>query len=116
MVQACALPEQETGTVTNALVKDLVRVWCFTFRVLGFSIRKTRITALYQQSDGLVERFMHTLRAQLVLTTSQEKKDWDFQLQFVLMACSGVVQESMGCTPSLLMLGRELKTPPQRAY
>ena len=32
------------------------------------------------------------------------------------MACRSAVQESTGCTPALLMLGRELRTPPELAY
>jgi len=86
--EAYALTDQEAWTVANALVDGLVsrfgvpstlhsdqgrnfesRVFAQMCEWLG--IRKTRTTRLHPQSDGLVERFMRTLSAQLYRTTSQ---------------------------------------------
>ena len=79
-------------------------------------INKTRTTPLHPQSDGLVERFNWTLIQQLAIVTAKHQRDWDKRLPLVLMACLSAVQESTACTPSLLMLGRELCTPPAMAF
>lgn len=131
--EAYAMPDQEAETVVEALVQGMFshfgtpselhsdqgrnfesRVFAAMCNRLG--IRKTRTTPLHPQSDGLVERFMRTLGAQLALTTAQDQSDWDLQLPLVLLACRTAVQESTGCTPALLMLGRELRTPPELTY
>lgn len=79
-------------------------------------ITKTRTTPLYPQSDGLVERFNRTLAGQLFLMTSKHQLDWDLHLPLVLMSCRSAVQDSTSCTPALLMLGKELRTPAQLAF
>ena len=131
--EAYALPDQEAETVADKLIEELfsrfgtpsvlhsdqgrnfesrlVREMC---RILG--IHKTRTSPLHPQSDGLAERFMRTLGAQLALITARHQKDWDVQLPLVLMACRSAVQETTGCTPSLLWLGREIRTPAALAF
>ena len=79
-------------------------------------IQKTRTTPLRPQSDGLVERLHRTLGQQLVILTSVQQRDWDEHLPLVLMACRSAVQESTTCSPALLMLGRELRTPAELAF
>ena len=79
-------------------------------------VKKTRTTPLHPQSDSLVERFNKTLAQQLAIVTAQHQKDWDTHLPLVLMACRSAVQDSTGCSPALLMLGRELRTPAEMAF
>lgn len=62
------------------------------------------------------KKCMRTLGAQRALSMARDQKDWDVQLPLVLLACRSAVQESTGCTPALLMLGRELWTPAELAY
>ena len=90
------------------------RVFSAMWERLG--IHKTRTTPQRPQSDGLVERFHRTMGQQLAILTSQHQRDWDNYLPLVLMACRTAVQESTSCTPSLLMLGRELRTPAELAF
>lgn len=75
-------------------------------------MQKTCTTPLHPQSDGLVERFNRTLDQQLAILTADHQRDWDTHLPFILMAYRSAVQDSTLCTPALLMLGRELRTPP----
>ena len=79
-------------------------------------ITKTRTAPLHPQSDGLVERFNRTLGQQLSILTTTHQRDWDMHLPLVLMACRTAVQDSTSCTPSLLMLGRELRTLAELAF
>lgn len=64
----------------------------------------------------MVERVNRNLGAQLALVVAKDQKDWDLQLPLVLMACRSATQETTECTPALLMLGREVRTPPTLAY
>lgn len=57
-----------------------------------------------------------TLGAQLALVESKDHKDRDLQLPLVQMACCSATQETTGCTPALLMFGRELRTLTALAY
>lgn len=50
------------------------------------------------------------------MLTSNHQLDWDMHLPLVLMACRTAIQESSACTPALLMLGRELRTPAELAF
>ena len=131
--EAVAIPYQEAATVCEVLIEGMfsrfgvptelhsdqgrnfeAKLFMEMCKQLG--IHKTRTTPLHPQSDGLVERFNRTLGALLVLVVAKDQKDWDLQLPLVFMACSSVTQETTGCTPALLMLGRELRTPPTLAY
>uniref|UniRef100_A0AAV2LIB8 Integrase catalytic domain-containing protein n=1 Tax=Knipowitschia caucasica TaxID=637954 RepID=A0AAV2LIB8_KNICA len=78
--------------------------------------QKTRTTPLHPQSDGLVERFNRTLAKQLAIITAEHQRDWDMHLPLVLLAYRSSVQESTACTPALLMLGRELRTPREMCF
>ena len=61
-------------------------------------IDKTRTTAFYQGSDGLVERMNRTLENMLSMFVSEHQRDWDHYIQFL-------------SSPNLLMLGREVFLP-----
>uniref|UniRef100_A0A8C7Y7T2 Gypsy retrotransposon integrase-like protein 1 n=1 Tax=Oryzias sinensis TaxID=183150 RepID=A0A8C7Y7T2_9TELE len=131
--EAYALPDQEAEMVVDALLGGMIsrfgvpefihsdqgrnfesRVFALMCDRLG--AHKTRTTPLQPQSDGLVERSHRTLGQQLAIITSKHQKDWDDHLPMVLMACRSAVQESTSCTPALLMLGRELRTPAMMAF
>lgn len=131
--EAYAIPDQEAETVADALVGGLIsrfgvpdiihsdqgrnfesRVFSVMCSRLG--IQKTRTTPLRPQSDGLVERLHRTLGQQLAILTAEHQRDWDEHLPLVLMACRSAVQDSTACTPSLLMLGRELRTPADLSF
>ena len=78
-------------------------------KLLGVS--KTRTTPYHPQSDGLVERFNHTLLNMLSIAAQDQECDWDVQLPLIMMAYRTSVQESTGATPFSLMFGREAHLP-----
>ena len=78
-------------------------------KLLGVS--KTRTTPYHPQSDGLVERFNHTLLNMLSIAAQDQERDWDVQLPLIMMAYRTSVQESTGATPFSLMFGREAHLP-----
>ena len=131
--EAYALKDQEAETIVDALVEGIIsrlgvpesihsdqgrnfesRIFATMCTRLG--ITKTRTTPLHPQSDGLVERFNRTMGEQLSILTTTHQRDWDMHLPLVLMACRTAIHDSTSCTPALLMLGRELRTPAELAF
>ena len=62
-------------------------------------------------SDGLVERLNRTIQQMLMSYVNENRSDWENHLPYILMAYRSSMQESTGCTPNLLMLGREVSIP-----
>lgn len=69
--------------------------------------RKLSTTAYHPQCNGMVERFMQTLAAQLTLVVSSERADWDQWLPHVTFAYNASEHSQTGSTPFLLATGRE---------
>ena len=80
-----------------------------------FNIRKTRTTPYHPQSDGLVERMNHTLKAAL-RTYATDTPDWDLNLPYVLLSYRSAVHKSTTFTPAKLFLGHELRLPADIVY
>ena len=74
-------------------------------------IDQTRTTPYHPMSDGLVERLNRTIQQMLKGYVQEMKDDWEDHLPYILMAYRSSVQETTGCSPNLLMLGREVALP-----
>ena len=127
--EAYSLPDQEAETIVlDALVEGMFsrfgapevihtdqgrnfesRVFATMCKKLGS--HKTCTTPLHPQSNGLVERFNRTLAQQLAIVTAKHQRDWDTHIPLMLMAYRSAAQDSTSCSPALLMLGREIRTP-----
>ncbi|MCG8033048.1 MAG: DDE-type integrase/transposase/recombinase, partial [Candidatus Thiodiazotropha taylori] len=79
-------------------------------------IEKTRTTPYHPESDGMVERFNRTLATMLSAYVSENHKDWDNQLPYVMMAYRSTDHETTSMSPNMLMLGREVSTPLDLMY
>lgn len=79
-------------------------------------IRKTRTTPFHPSSDGLVENFNRTLINMLSKFCQTNKTNWDHHLPYLLCAYRSSIHESTGCSPNLLMLGREINLPVDLMY
>ena len=77
----------------------------------NLEIDKTRTAPYRPNSDGLVERFNKTLQQMLKVFVNSHRNDWDDHIPYLLMAYRSTIQESTGCTPNKLMLGREISLP-----
>ena len=77
---------------------------------------KTRTCPYRPQGDGMVERFNRTVLAMLSAVVADDQEDWDDHLPYVLAAYRSAVHESTGCTPNMMMLGREAATPLDLMY
>ena len=78
--------------------------------------RKIRTSPYRPQSDGQVERFNRTLLGLLSAFVSERVNDWDVHLPYVLMAYRTSVHASTGCTPQLMVFGREANHPVDLVY
>ena len=46
-----------------------------------------------------------------LLEPEQNQRDWDERLPYAMLAYRSAVQESMGETPAMMMMGREIMLP-----
>jgi transposase InsO family protein len=126
--EAYPIRNQNATTVANVLVKEFVSRFgcprqilsdqgpCFEAilfqdlcRLLG--VDKLRTSPYKPSTNGAVERFHRTLNSMLAKVVSQNQKDWDRHLPFVLAAYRASESESTGFTPNRLFLSRELCLP-----
>ena len=77
--------------------------------VLG--ILKTRTTPYRPQSDGMVERFMRTLKEYMTKLLVGSQANWVETLPWILLALRATKQTVTGFSPALVFLGREIRIP-----
>ena len=132
-VEAFALPDHKAVTVADVLVtevflrfgvprylhsdqapefmSDLITELCQLLE-----IQRTRTCPYRPQSDGLVERFNRTLIDMLSKFCGEQHDDWDEHLPYLMSAYRATVNESTGCSPNIVMLGREITMPIDLMY
>lgn len=71
-------------------------------------IEKARTCPFNPKDDDLVERANKSILQMLKVFVSQEQKDWDDHLSYVVAVYRATQHSSIGCSPNLLMLGREV--------
>ena len=87
---------------TSKLLAELYRL---------LKIQPIRTSPYHPQTDGLVERFNKTLKAMLRRTATEEGKDWDRLVPYLLFAYREVPQASTGFSPFELVYGRQVRGP-----
>ena len=115
-MEAYAVPDQEATTVAQKLVDEFFCRFSvpsrlhsdqgkqFESKVISaicqlLQIDKSRTTLYHPQSDGLVERFNHTLTDMLATTAKEHPFEWERHLQKVCFAYNTSVHASTGQTP-----------------
>lgn len=100
------IPKQIHSDQGREFESELFQAVC-----LRLGVEKTRTTPYRPQSDGLVERFNHTLQVMLSSFVNKHRNDWDDHLPYLLMAYRASENDSTGVTPYKMMLGREMTYP-----
>ena len=95
------LTDQGTN-FTSQLLAQVYRL----LQVIGL-----RTSPYHPQTDGMVERFNATLKEMLRKSASEDGKDWDQLLPYLLFAYREVPQESTGFSPFELLYGRDVRGP-----
>jgi len=126
--EAIAIPNHTATTVAKALVVHVFSRFGMPIEILTdrgaefeselfcqllrwLEIDKLRTTAYKPSSNGVVERFHRTLNSMLGKVISENQRDWDERLPYVMAAYRASVHASTGFTPNKLMLGRENRMP-----
>ena len=95
------LTDQESN-FTSHLLTELYRL---------LHIKPIKTTPYHPQTYGLVERFNQTLKAMLHRVATEEGKDWDKLIPYLLFAYREVPQASMGFSPFELLYGCQVRGP-----
>jgi len=115
-MEAFPIPNQEAATVAEKLVEEAFlrfsvpeqlhtdqgrqfesQLMSEVCKLLG--IHKTKTTPYHPQSDGLVERFNHTMLNMLAVCVKDNPFNWEKYIWKIRMAYNSSVQASTGFTP-----------------
>ena len=126
-VRIYPMPDQRAGTVADALFDWVLELGIperihtdrgGQFESLMFQelckklgIRKTRTTPYHPESDGMVERFMRTLKNMVSKYIDGQGLYWDCGTKAYAMAYNSAVHETTGYTPFYLIHGFEPRLP-----
>ena len=127
-VEAYPIPDKTASTVADKYVSEFVTRYgiaeqihtdqgrefmssLFTEMCKLLEIEQTRTTPYRPMSDGLIERLNRTLQQMLSAFVLENRHTWEDHLPYVLMAYRSTIQETTGCSPNLLMFGREIMLP-----
>ena len=88
----------------------------FTSQLLKEVYRLLKISSIWTspyhpQTGGLVERFNQTLKTMLRKFVSEEGKDWDKLIPYLLFAYREVPQATTGFSPFELLYSRDIRGP-----
>eukprot|EP00762_Andalucia_godoyi_P006395 ANDGO_02858.mRNA.1 Retrovirus-related Pol polyprotein from transposon 412 len=126
--EAFAVPRADAVTIARLIVEEVICRYGAPKKLLSdrgaaflsgivsevckvFGIKKVNTTSYHPQTDGIVERFNHTLVTMLSMFTSHHQKDWDVFLPHVLFAYRTSVHDSTEELPFYLMFGRDPRLP-----
>ena len=100
------VPAQLLSDRGAAFLSSLMKEIC---SILG--VKKINTTAYHPQTDGLVERFNHTLTNMLAKKVEADGQDWDKHLPYVPFAYRASLQNSTQESPFFLLYGRDPRLP-----
>ena len=132
-VEAFALPQHTAIIVAQMLAEGWVckfgvpmRAHCdqapeFNSKVIAdlmdlLHIDKTRTTPYRPVSNGLAERSNQSIESILKCTILENRDTWDDVLPYACMAYRATPHSSIGCSPNLMVMGKEINLPVDIMY
>ena len=131
--EAFGIPDKKAETVAKVLVEQIVcRYGCprtllsdrggeflsdlsqETYRLMN--IQKLNTSGYRPQTNGMVEKFNHTLVQSISQYISSDQRDWDEFLPFACFQYRSSKNETTNETPYYLLFYREMKMPLDRVY
>ena len=127
-VECFALPNQEAELVARTLVEQVFCRYGFPVKLLFdkgsnfesrlfqeicrvMGVTKLRTSSYKPSCNGLIERFHRCLHAMLTKVMSENQRDWDEHLPFVLSPYRASVHSTTNFTPNCLLFVRENRAP-----
>jgi hypothetical protein len=125
---AMAMKNQRASTIAKFLVEQVFCQHGFPATLLSdrgsnflselmeavlrvFHVKKLNTTSYHPQTNGLTERFNHTLCVMLTHYTNQNQDDWDEYLPYVLFAYRTTPHHTTKQTPFYMLYGRNVQYP-----
>ena len=125
---ALAMRNQRASTIATLLVEQVFCQHGFPATLLSdrgsnflselmsavlhvFHVKKLNTTSYHPQTNGLTERFNHTLCAMLTHYTNSHQNDWDVYLPYVLLAYRTTPHHTLKETPFYMLYGRNARFP-----
>ncbi len=102
MISRLGIPKEILTNQGTAFMSRTIREH---YELLG--IKSVRTSVYHPQTDGLVERFNHTLKTMIRKLIHEDAKIWDKWLEPLLFAVRGVPQASTGFSAFELLYGRQ---------
>lgn len=131
--EAFGIPDKKAETVAKVLVEQIVcRYGCprtllsdrggeflsdlsqETYRLMN--IQKLNTSGYRPQTNGMVEKFNHTLVQSISQYITSDQRDWDEFLPFACFQYRSSKNETTNETPYYLLFYREMKMPLDRVY
>jgi len=79
-------------------------------------IDKIRTTSYKPSTNGALDRVHRTLNTMLGKIVSENQRDWDTHVVYILAAYNETEHSAMGYSPNMLVYGRELRFPNELLY
>ena len=96
--------EVHSDNAKNFISKTLREVYR-KFRI------KPSVTPVYSPKSNYVERAHRELKRMIATFLEKNQRDWDVHLRQFCLAQNAAHSDGIGCSPSSLFLGREIKLP-----
>jgi hypothetical protein len=126
--EAYPIPNKESKTVANAFMTRWVTQHGTPLSILTdqgkefvselfheccilMDTWKMRTTPFHPRCNGLTERLNQTVERMLSAFVSENQRDWDTKIPFVMMAYRSAIQETTGITPYAMLYGEEMHVP-----
>ena len=132
-VEVFAIPDWKATTCARLILNEVIarfgcpydlhsdQGWNYESQLFAelcklLEIRKTRTSPGNPRGNGQTERFNKTLVRMIKAYIKGQQRNWDLHLGCLAAAYRATPHESMGLTPNLLMLGREVRLPAELMF
>jgi hypothetical protein len=122
------IPNQRTTTVATVLVERVFLEFGFPMELLSdrgsnfisvlmnevmaiLTVRRITTLSYKPQTNGVVERFNHSLLTMLSHYIMLDQRDWDLWIPYVLFAYRSAPHTTLGHSPFIMLYGREPRFP-----
>jgi len=107
--------------ISEAIEKDADRGAAFEGSVMTevcrlLEIEKIRTTSYKPSTNGALERVHRTMNTMLGKIVSENQRDWDSHIAYVLAAYNATEHSATGYTLNMMAYGREMRFPNQFMY